>query len=323
MLRHPSHTEGPIDEIPVVNIPRRRYRARIAFDTALGRSVLGKAEYVLQRPKYKKYLEQKVDLIFTSPPFPLNTKKKYGNEQGERYVDWLASFAPLFKTVLKPKGSIVLELGNAWEPGRPVMSTLALKALLAFLERGEFVLCQQFVWNNPARLPSPAQWVTVERIRVKDSYTHLWWMALTDRPHADNRQVLKKYSKSMKALLKRQNYNTGKRPSEHHIGKTSFLTKHAGAIPSNLIALSNTQASSSYLNYCRAHDLQPHPARMPTGLAEFFIKFLTKPDMLVLDPFAGSNTTGAAAEGLGRRWFSIEPTEPYAEGSRGRFHQWK
>ena len=323
MLRHPSHTEGPIDEIPAVNPPRRRYRARIAFETALGRSVLGKAEYVLQRPKYKKYLDQKVDLIFTSPPFPLNTKKKYGNEQGERYVDWLASFAPLFKTVLKPKGSIVLELGNAWESGRPVMSTLALKALLAFLERGEFVLCQQFVWNNPARLPSPAQWVTVERIRVKDSYTHLWWMALTDRPYADNRQVLKKYSKSMKTLLARQKYNAGKRPSEHNIGKTSFLTKHAGAIPSNLITLSNTQASSSYLNYCRAHDLQPHPARMPTGLAKFFIKFLTKPDMLVLDPFAGSNTTGAAAEGLGRRWFSIEPTEPYAAGSRGRFHQWK
>ena len=323
MRRHPSHTEGPIDEIPVVNTPRRRHRARIAFDTALGRSVLGKAEYVLERPKYKKYLEQKVDLIFTSPPFPLNTKKKYGNEQGERYVDWLASFAPLFKTVLKPKGSIVLELGNAWESGRPVMSTLALKALLAFLERGGFVLCQQFVWNNPARLPSPAQWVTVERIRVKDSYTHLWWMALTDRPHADNRQILQKYSKAMKKLLKSQSYNAGKRPSEHNIGKTSFLTKHAGAIPSNLITLSNTQAHSSYLNYCRAHDLQPHPARMPRGLAEFFIKFLTKPDMLVLDPFAGSNTTGAAAEDLGRRWFSIEPTEPYAEGSRGRFHQWQ
>ena len=318
---HPTHTEASIDEIPLVNTSRRRYGARITFKTALGRSVLGKAEYVLQRRKYTKHLEQKVDLIFTSPPFPLNTKKKYGNEQGERYVDWLASFAPLFKTVLKPKGSIVLELGNAWESGRPVMSTLALKALLAFLERGEFVLCQQFVWHNPARLPSPAQWVTVERIRVKDSYTHLWWMALTDRPHADNRQVLKKYSKSMEELLKRQSYNSGKRPSEHHIGKTSFLTKNSGAIPSNLITLSNTQANSSYLDYCRAHDLQPHPARMPPGLAEFFVKFLTKPDMLVLDPFAGSNTTGAVAEDLGRRWFSIEPTESYAEGSRGRFHQ--
>ena len=299
--------------------PPPRYRARVAFTTARGRSVIGKAEYVLQREKYKKYLGQKVDLIFTSPPFPLNRKKRYGNEQGEQYVAWLASFAPLFKTLLKPLGSVVLELGNAWEPGRPVMSTLALKALLTFLERGDFVLCQQFVWHNPARLPSPAQWVNVERIRVKDSYTHLWWMALTDRPHADNRRILKKYSDSMERLLSRQTYNTGKRPSEHHIGQTSFLRNNSGAIPSNLITLSNTQAHSDYLAYCRAHKLQPHPARMPPGLADFFIKFLTTPDMLVLDPFAGSNTTGAAAESLGRRWFSIEPTESYVEGSRGRF----
>ena len=231
---------------------------RIAYKTALGRSVLGKAEDVLQTRRFAGDLDRQVDLIFTSPPFPLNRKKKYGNEQGEAYIDWLADFALLFKKVLKRKGSIVLELGNAWEAGRPVMSTLTLKALLAFLERGEFTLCQQFVWYNPARLPSPAQWVNVERIRVKDAYTHLWWMALTDRPHADNRQVLTEYSDSMKKLLERQSYNTGKRPSEHHIGEKSFLKNNAGAIPSNLITLANTQASSDYLNYCRAHDLQPH-----------------------------------------------------------------
>lgn len=300
---------------------QRKHRARIAYKTSLGRAVRGTAEYVLQRPKYKKHLDEKVDLIFTSPPFPLNRKKRYGNEVGEAYINWLANFAPLFKTVLKPKGSIVLELGNAWESGKPVMSTLALKALLAFLERGDFTLCQQFVWYNPARLPTPAQWVNVERIRVKDAYTHLWWMALTDRPHADNRQVLNKYSDSMEKLLKNQKYNTGKRPSEHRIGKTSFLKNNEGAIPSNLITLSNTTANTDYLKYCRAHHLQPHPARMPPGLAEFFIKFLTKPKGLVLDPFAGSNTTGAAAEELGRRWFSIEATESYVEGSRGRFWQ--
>ena len=287
--------------------------------TALGLSILGLAEDVLQSSIYRKDLERQVDLIFTSPPFPLNRKKRYGNKQGEAYVDWLTTFALLFRNVLKPKGSIVLELGNAWEPGRPVMSTLALKALLAFLERGEFVLCQQFVWHNPAKLPSPAQWVNVERIRVKDAYTHIWWMALTDRPHADNRQILTQYSGAMQRLLDQKRYNAGKRPSEHHIGKKSFLKDNNGAIPSNLITLANTQASSAYLNYCRTHDIQPHPARMPIGLAEFFIKFLTMPDGLVLDPFAGSNTTGSAAESLGRRWMAIEPNESFLEGSRGRF----
>jgi site-specific DNA-methyltransferase (cytosine-N4-specific) len=286
----------------------------------LGVCLHGKAEEILQSPKVAADLKHKVDLIFTSPPFPLNRKKKYGNLKGKAYVDWLAGFADTFKSLLKPKGSIVIELGNAWEPGKPAMSTLALKALLALLERGKFTLCQQLIWYNPARLPSPAQWVNVERIRLKDAYTHLWWMSRSDRPHADNRRVLTEYSGSMKKLLAKQKYNTGKRPSEHKIGAKSFLKNNSGAIPSNVITLANTHSNSEYQAYCRTQKLQPHPARMPPALAEFFIKFLTKPNMLVIDPFAGSNTTGAAAEKLGRRWIAIEPQENYISGSKGRFN---
>lgn len=278
----------------------------------------GLSENVLASETAKKY-HGKVQLIFTSPPFPLNRKKRYGNVQGDAYVDWLAGFAPVFKDLLKPDGSIVLELGNAWVPGSPVMSPLALKALLAFLERGNLQLCQQFVCYNPARLPSPAEWVNVQRIRVKDSYTHVWWMSPTERPKADNRRVLKEYSKSMLKLLKSQKYNGGTRPSQHSIGKTSFLTDHGGAIPSNVLTLANTNSTDGYLKYCRAHALRPHEARMPIGLPEFFIKFLTTPKNLVLDPFAGSNTTGAAAEGLKRRWISIEASPQYIATSLGRF----
>jgi DNA modification methylase len=307
----------------------------VAYRTKLGVCFRGHAEDLLESKLSKPFIE-KVDLIFTSPPFPLNRKKKYDNLQGEAYVKWLKSFAMLFKKFLKPSGSIVMEVGNSWEPGKPVMSTLALESLLAFLKAGKLNLCQQVVWHNPARLPSPAQWVTVERIRLKDSYTHLWWMSPSERPKADNRRVLVAYSKAMKHLLKTQTYNAGRRPSEHHIGETSFLKRHRGAIPpsvikieqeetdpatlaSNLITMANTHASSDYQNFCRDLKIEPHPARMPIALAEFFIKFLTEKGDLVLDPFGGSNTTGAAAEGLDRRWLSIEPNDDYIEGSRGRF----
>lgn len=295
-------------------------QAYLAYGTKLGLCLKGNAETVLRAPAVANSLKGKVDLIFTSPPFPLNRKKKYGNLQGDAYVDWLAGFARTFRTLLRPRGSVVIELGNAWEPGKPAMSTLALRALLCHLERGNFTLCQQLIWYNPARLPTPAQWVNVERIRLKDAYTHLWWMSLTDRPYADNRRVLTEYSESMKNLLAKQKYNNGSRPSEHNIGKESFLTDNAGAIPSNVITLANTHSNSDYLSYCREHKLKPHPARMPPGLAEFFIRFLTKPGMLVLDPFGGSNTTGAAAEKLGRHWISIEPNEDYIATSRGRFN---
>jgi len=305
--------------------------AKPAYKTKRGVMFRGVAETVLSSRRARKY-QGKVQLIFTSPPFPLNRKKKYGNAKGDAYLKWLTSFAPIFKKLLKKDGSIVMEMGNAWESGSPVMSPLALKALLAFLEAGKFNLCQQFVCYNPARLPSPAQWVNVERIRVKDSYTHVWWMSSTKRPKADNRNVLKPYSAAMLGLLSTKRYNAGKRPSEHKIGKKSFFKNNKGAIPSNvllederiptnLLKLSNTTSVDDYLRYCRDRELVPHPARMPIGLPQFFIKFLTESRDLVLDPFAGSNTTGAAAESLKRRWMSVEVQPDYIAASKGRFPQ--
>ena len=267
------------------------------------------------------HLRGEVQLLLTSPPFPLNRKKKYGNLTGDAYVAWLAALAPSFSELLTPNGSIVIEIGNAWEPGRPTMSTLSLKALLAFLERGELHLCQQFISHNPARIPSPAQWVTIERIRVKDSFTNVWWMSNTERPKSDNRRVLQPYSESMKKLLERQSYNAGERPSGHRVNAESFKKDHGGAIPPNVLSFSNTRAYDSYQDYCRERDITPHPARMPAGLAEFFIEFLTDPGDMVLDPFAGSNLTGGVAERLGRRWVAVEPIEEYIDGSRGRFER--
>lgn len=296
-----------------------RSSPKVAHTTTRGIAYRGLAEEVLRDPTFRKQYRHKVQLIFTSPPFPLNRKKKYGNLQGERYIEWLASFAPIFREFLRPNGSIVMEIGNAWQPGSPVMSTLALEALLAFVKKGGLHLCQQFICHNPARLPSPAQWVTVKRVRVKDSYTHLWWMSPTEHPKADNRKVLREYSPSMLKLLKRKMYNSGRRPSQHSIGKESFFTDNKGAIPPNVLTFSNTKSNDEYQEHCRRLGLMPHPARMPAGLPQFFIKFLTGPRSLVLDPFAGSNTTGAVAEQLKRRWVAIEPDKNYLKGSKGRF----
>jgi site-specific DNA-methyltransferase (cytosine-N4-specific) len=82
---------------------------------------------------------------------------------------------------------------------------------------------------------------------------------------------------------------------------------------------SNTESNSGYLRRCREEGIKPHPARFPVNLPEFFIKFLTRPGDLVLDPLAGSNTTGAAAEELDRRWIGIEENLTYVEGSKLRF----
>lgn len=278
----------------------------------------GQVEEVLQAKEFDA-IRGRVQLIFTSPPFPLNRKKKYGNYKGGEYLTWLASFGPLFRQMLAPNGSIVMEMGNSWESGLPVMSTLALRALLYFQEQNQFHLCQEIICHNPARLPSPAQWVTIERIRLKDSYTRLWWLAASARPKASNKNVLRPYSPSMKRLLKTGRFNAGPRPSEHNVSVNGFTKDHGGAISPSVLSFPNTQAHDPYQKYCRDHDIEFHPARMPVALPEFFIKMLTEPGDIVLDPFGGSNTTGAAADSLGRHWLSVEPNKQYIRGSMGRF----
>lgn len=301
---------------PPKTIPRGSLE--IAYKTKKGTMYHGFAEQ-MARSEFMKKHRGKVRLILTSPPFPLNRKKRYGNLQGQEYIDWLSDFASLFKELLDSRGSIVIEVGNAWEKGLPVMSPLALEALLEFRKKGGFYLCQQFVCYNYARLPGPAEWVNVRRIRVKDAYTHAWWMSPSAFPYAYNKHVLTPYRPDMVRLLETGKYNWGERRSEHVIGERSFLRDNGGAIPSNVLEFANTRSSDDYLEYCRRHRIKGHPARMPMSVADFFVKFLTTKDKLVLDPFAGSNVSGAAAEKLGRHWISVEPLKRYISSSRGRF----
>ena len=294
--------------------------------------LVGKAEVVLASTALDPW-RGRVQLVFTSPPFPLLRKKKYGNLSGDAFCEWLASFAEPLAKMLTPNGSIVLEIGNGWNPGLPTVSTVGIKALLAFQEAANLHLCQEFICYNPARLPTPAEWVAVRRTRVKDAFTRVWWLSPTPNPKADNRRVLTEYSDSMKKLLKKGTYTGGKRPSEHQIGAESFLTDNGGAIPPNVIVppnandyepqailpIANTASKNGYHQMCRDQNLPRHPALMPEPLVEFFVRFLTEPNDVVFDPFSGSNTTGSVAERLGREWVGVEADAAYAEASKIRF----
>lgn len=259
-----------------------------------------------------------VNLILTSPPFALTKKKSYGNPPQHEYIDWFLRFAKEFRRVLRDDGSFVVEIGGAWVPGSPTRSIYHFKLLVALVEEAEFHLAQEWYWYNKAKLPSPVQWVNIERIRVKDSISPIWWLSKTERPKANNRNILKPYSKSQQRLFE-NGYNDGERPSGWNIGESSFSTDNGGAIPPNVIEASNTVSVESYQDFCREFGYETHPARFPKALPEKFIEFLTEPGDLVVDPFGGSNMTGAVAEELGRRWFSCEQDLEFVQGSAGRF----
>lgn len=261
--------------------------------------------------------DESVDLVVTSPPYALHFKKEYGNADQHEYVDWFLPFARELKRVLKTDGSFVLNLGGAWTPGAPTRSLYHFRLLLALCDDVGFNLCQEFFWYNPAKMPAPAEWVNVRRVRVKDSVEYIFWLSSSKFPKADNSRVLQAYSKDMERLIKRGIKQT-KRPSGHNI-KTTFAADKGGSIPPNLIECGNNESNSRYIKESKRQGQKVHPARFPAELPRFFVQFLTEPGDTVLDPFAGSNTTGAVAEQLSRRWISIEKDRVYATDSELRF----
>jgi len=307
------------------------------YQTEMGASILGDARTLLSRLP-----DNSIDLIVTSPPFALTRKKEYGNVRASDYVEWFRPFARSMWRVLKETGSLVLNLGGAWQPGYPIRSLYQFEVLIDLCRETEnqppFFLAQEFYWYNPARLPSPAEWVTVRRIRVKDSVDTIWWLSKTPNPKSKVSEILWPYSAAMRRLIERGSYNTGPRPSGWDISD-KFTTDNGGAIPpnilplpfsengqeeqfgnaENLLPIANTESNNAYSVGARKYGFKIHPARFPIKLPSHFIRFLTEETDIVLDPFAGSVTTGEAAESLNRRWIAFEKEIEYLRVSRFRF----
>lgn len=285
--------------------------------------------------------EGSVDLVMTSPPFALRRQKAYGNVEETEYVEWIIPFGREVFRVLKESGSFVLDLGGAYRTGIPSRSLYNFRVLLAFCDEIGFHLAEDFYWFNPAKLPSPIEWVNKRKIRAKDSINTVWWFSKIENPKADVKKVLEEYSERMKKLIEdpEKFYKPKKRPSGHDIS-AGFGKDNGGAIPSNLLSIPNTEDSdgdissnllsipntdsnSSYFRFCKEFGLDRHPARFPSKLPSFFIKMLTDEGDVVLDIFGGSNTTGYAAEVLNRKWLTFELNREYLATSVFRFLEGK
>lgn len=285
------------------------------YRTRAGSAYLGDSKALLAQ-----FPDESVDLVITSPPFALLRQKAYGNKEQADYVDWLCGFGAEVRRALKPTGSFVLDLGGAYQRGVPVRSLYQYRVLLKLCDEVGLFLAEEFFWHNPSKLPSPIEWVNKRKLRAKDSVNTLWWFSKTEWPKADVRNVLVPYSERMKLLLKDPDkfYKPKDRPSGHEISK-GFGADNDGAIPPNLLQIPNSESNSLYLRLAKLVGLEGHPARFPAALPEFFIKFLTDQGDLVVDIFAGSNTTGSVAQQHGRRWISIELDPAYVAGSALRF----
>lgn len=288
---------------------------RQAFETRFGKAFIGDSLDLLQSLE-----DGSVSLVITSPPFSLQRKKEYGNAEQHEYIEWLAQFARLIHRKLRDDGSFVLDIGGAYEKGVPARSLYNFRVAIYLCDELKFFLAQDFYWFNPSKLPSPIEWVNKRKLRAKDAVNNLWWLSKTPWPKANISKVLVEYSNRMKKLLEDPEgfYSPAKRPSGHDIG-TAFARDNGGAIPSNLLQIPNTESNGQYLSGCKAVGVEPHPARFPAKLPEFFIRFLTDPGDLVLDVFGGSCTTGQVAESEERRWITCDLSSQFVAAAIFRF----
>ncbi|HEX4032700.1 MAG TPA: site-specific DNA-methyltransferase [Terracidiphilus sp.] len=309
-----------------IDHPSRMIPREIYFASRLGAAYCGDSLEILQAIP-----DSSVNLVVTSPPYALHFKKEYGNEHKDTYVKWFLPFARQILRVLKDDGSFVLNIGGSYNKGTPTRSIYHFKLLVALIEEIGFHLAQECFWHNPAKMPVPAEWVTVRRVRIRDSVEYVWWLSKTPHPKASNLNVLKEYSEDM-LRLNRNGVRGAVRPSGHVIRDSFDKIDAGGAIPPNvteadfdfpesMMKMGNNAANDLYTKRCKAEGIKIHPARFPALLPKFFVKLLTEPNDLVLDPFAGSLTAGAVSEQLDRRWLAAELVEDYLRAGTFRFQE--
>lgn len=240
--------------------------------------------------------DESLDLVVTSPPY--DGQPKYGN--GERYGrDWYEGlFLKMSQEVLrclKPHGSFVLNYRSKRSGNE--RGTLQYELVFWLREQG-FLFCEDFVWGKPS--PPPGRFHRF----LKDAVEYCFQFAKTPHWQFYPEHCLTSARWDRRDVERRKrfahNYERVNEPSGQ--GRKRVQAGPDLVRPSNLL----------YLEPEFGPNPTSHPARFPVGLPTFFIKLLTQPGQLVFDPFAGTGTTGLAAEQLGRRWLLTELDAAYA-----------
>lgn len=283
------------------------------YETPQGKAIWGKAESALGLIE-----ENSLQLILTSPPYPLVRKKEYQGNAEREYLTWLTDLAQEWKPKLKHDGSLILNLSDCWNPKSPTLNLYQERLLLSLVDSLGYHLVQRLYWHSPSKIPS-SHWVTVKKCRLNASVEHLFWLSPSEEPKSHPERLLKPYKSSMRRSIKRGGDFRKQRPSTHGGTQGGFSRDRGGSIPFTLQSWSHAASNNSYINFCKEAELPTHPARFPSELANFAIQLATDPNDLIYDPFAGSNTTGATAEALGRKWITSESCLQYIQGSVSRF----
>lgn len=266
-------------------------RARARIRTDLGALVVGDALEELRRLP-----SGGVDLVVTSPPYDRQAKYRDGAPYGrDWYQDYFLKVSAEILRVLAPHGSLVLNYRSKREGHE--RGVLQYELVFWLREQG-FFFAEDFVWGKPS--PPPGRFNRF----LKDAVEYCFQFTKTPAWQFFPEQVLRpaRWDAADRERRKRlaHNYERVAEPSGH--GRRRVQAGPDLVRPSTLLSFEPEFAPNP----------TEHPSRFPAELPEFFIRLMTLPGHVVVDPFAGTGTTGVAAEGLGRRWLLVEADAHYA-----------
>jgi DNA modification methylase len=237
-----------------------------------------------------------VDLIVTSPPYANARKKHYDGIHPDKFEEWFLSFHEPFFNAVKEDGSLVINIKDKVVNG--VRHRFVWRTIEALCERGWHAI-DDYLWHKTN--PMPGYWPT----RLRDGWEYCFHLAKSKRPFFDSEAVRKPIGEWVESRLRKLGGNDlSRHNSVNESGFGRDISKWVGkqtVLPSNVISLALVGKN------------QGHPAVFPVDLPLFFIKLLCRNGGLVVDPFAGSGTTGIAALSLGRSCMLIDNNPTYCQ----------
>jgi DNA modification methylase len=261
-----------------------------------------------------------VDFIFSGIPYPDTLRA--GGVEFDSYTDWLLPFAKEMYRVLKPSGSCVIIAHNQT---KKIVDTWIYEVVLSLTKDVKFSLLQDFYWVKPNTPPS-GMVSTYKRCRSIVEII-FWYGKDPDKTKVDTRKVLREYHNYVNVLGKIASHQKNIREttidkdsiSPIAINKYDLRGDKPGSTPFNAIVGSPISHKDPIYDLMQSTGID-HPGRLPEFISEFFIKMLTEPGDIVLDPFVGSGATVTSAKKLGRKYVGFDIDKEYAKLSNMRLN---
>jgi site-specific DNA-methyltransferase (adenine-specific) len=249
----------------------------------------------------KEIEENKVDLIFTSPPYADRRKSTYGGKSPEEYVEWFLPISFELKRVLKPSGTFILNIKERVQNGE--RHTYVIELILELRKQG-WLWTEEFIWHK--KNSYPGKWPN----RFRDSWERILQFNKKRKFNMYQEAVMIPIGGWAKKRLKNLS-ETDKTRDPSKVGSgfgknISNWVDRDKVYPTNVIHLATETANKN------------HSAVFPEALPEWFIKLFTKEKDWVLDPFMGSGTTNRVAQSMGRNSIGIEILDEYFNVAKTR-----